>query len=152
MSNLNNRALFHPRFRDHAAEPLGDAGNCVIDLLDMNLEDDGTAYNWQTNAGGYSEPTVLMSGVVAQLQVYRFTLTVDAPAGSVDQTRSVRFVVDRADAEGIDIRKGQMIRVLECENDESLTRYQYTVNSGLNGGWALKRTIETEVDMARVVG
>jgi hypothetical protein len=126
--------------------------NCTIDLLDMNMGEDGDDYNWYTNEGAYTEPTRLMSGVSAQLQIFRFTLVMDAPVGSVDLTRTVRFTVASADAEGIDIRKGMMVRVTDCPGDDTLTRYQYIVNSGINSPWSFRRTIETEVDMARVVG
>lgn len=74
----------------------------------------------------------------------------DAPAGSVDQVRNVRFTLNKTISEGIDIRKGQIVRVTSCPLDSSLERYQYIVNSGLNSGWSFRRTIETEVDMARV--
>jgi hypothetical protein len=152
--NLNSRLALDPRFRLAGSEALGGFINCTIDLYDMNWGQDGKAdeYNWQTNSGATVEPTLLIGGVDAQIQVYRFTLTMDAPVGSVDQVRTVRFTINSEDADGIDIRQGQMVRVTSCEGDSALERYQYTVNSGINSPVSFKRTIECEVDMKRIVG
>lgn len=149
--NLNNRATADPRWIQHVQNPLDGFLNCEIQLLDMNLrEDDGRNFDWKTNTGSSATPDILYAGV-AQLQVYRFTLTMDAPVGSVDQVRNVRFTLPRKVGLDLDIRKGMQIAVTSCENDPSLTRYQYVVNSGLNSGWGFRRTIETEVDMARII-
>lgn len=149
--NLNSRPTADPRWIEHVQNPLDGFINCEIDVLDMHLSsDDGRNYDWRTNQGATGAPTILYSGL-AQLQVYRFTLTMDAPVGSVDQVRNVRFTLPRKTALELNIRKGMQVRVNSCPNDPALTRYQYVVNSGLNSGWGFRRTIETEVDMARVI-
>lgn len=147
---INNRPSVHPRWNRSADHPLGGFINCTISLYDAQLLQDGAGYDWRTNANANSDPTLLFSGE-AQMQVYRFTLVMDAPAGSVDQVRNARFTIDHADIEGVVIRKGQRIFIDACESDSTLEKYQYVVNSGFNSGSAFRRTIETEVDMARVM-
>lgn len=148
--NLNNRPAIDARWIASVQPTLSGFLNCQIELYDMNLDEAGADYNWATNEGFGATRTLLYSGE-AQLQVYRFTLTMDAPAGSVDQVRNVRFTVNKEEISGVDVRKGQMIFVTSCENDPALTRFQYVVNSGLNSGASFRRTIECEVDMARVI-
>ena len=107
---------------------------------------------WTTTGARTRVRTQSLWSGEAQAQVYRFTLTMDAPVGSVDQVRNVRFTADaRGELNSLDIRKGMRVRVVSCEKNPSLERYQYVVNSGLNSGSNFRRTIETEVDMARVV-
>lgn len=150
--NLNRRPAIDPRWVESAQQPLDGFLNCTIELLDMNMGDQSAVeYDWKTNQGGSVEPVVLFSGD-AQVQVYRFTLTMDAPVGSVDQVRNARFTVKQAEIDGLDIRKGMQVRVTSCPGNNTLERYQYVVNSGLNSGTPFRRTIETEIDMARVIG
>lgn len=149
MSNLAGRRILGPEWSNAAQGPLDGMQNCTIELLDMRTEIQGE-YSWVTNTGGTAAPVVVYSGE-AQMQVYRFTLTMDAPVGSVDQVRNARFTVSRDLIGDIDIRKGMQIRVTACDDNPTLTTYQYVVNSGFTSGSALRRTIETEVDMARVV-
>lgn len=148
--NLNKRPAIDPRWIDAAQPTLDGFINCTIELLDMNHVEDGQDYDWRTNQGANVEPEVLFTGE-AQIQVYRFTLTMDAPVGSVDQTRNARFTVNHPDIAGVDVRKGQRVVVTSCPNDPALERFQYVVNSGFNSGSSFRRTIETEVDMARVM-
>lgn len=148
--NLNKRPVIDPRWKTSVQSPLDGFLNCEIELLDMHLDEDGVGYNPVTNTGGDSAPEVLFSGS-AQMQVYRFTLTMDAPVGSVDQVRNARFTVRLDEIGDVDIRKGQRVRITSCPDDPALERFQYVVNSGFNSGSAFRRTIETEVDMARVV-
>lgn len=124
--------------------------NCTIALIDEKYELDGASYNWYTNEDSGSAPVVLWHGA-AQAQIFRFTLTMDAPVGAVDQVRTVRFTVDAPELEDVDIRKGMQVRVLAAPMNPSLTSYQFVVNSGLNSGTPFRRTIETEVDMSRVL-
>lgn len=124
--------------------------NCTIALIDEKYELDGADYNWYTNEDSGSTPVILWTGP-AQAQIYRFTLTMDAPVGAVDQVRTVRFTVDAPEVQGLDIRKGMQVRVLEAPLNPSLVTYQFVVNSGLNSGIPFRRTIETEVDMGRVL-
>lgn len=148
--NLNKRPIISEQWINSVQPTLDGFLNCEIELLDMKTEEDWNAgYDWKANTGT-AVPDVLWSGA-AQIQVYRFTLTVDAPVGSVDQTRTVRFTMPMADIAGIHIRKGQRIRVTSCDNDPEVMTYQYNVVSGLNSGAGFRRTIECEVDMARVV-
>jgi hypothetical protein len=148
--NLNSRPAIDPRWIESVQSPLDGFVSCEIELLDMNLAEQDTDYDWRTNTSTGSAPEVLFSGS-AQVQVYRFTLTMDAPVGSVDQVRNARFTVNPNDFGDIDVRKGQQVRVTACEVNPSLMTYQFVVNSGLNSGLNFRRTIETEVDMARVV-
>lgn len=129
---------------------MGGFVNCTIALLDEQSEKDGQDYNWYTNEDAGSDVLLLWSGE-AQVQIFRFTLTMDAPVGSVDQVRTVRFTVDRAEFGEIDVRKGMQVRVLDAPMNQSLRSYQYIVNSGLNSGTPIRRTIECEVDMGRVL-
>lgn len=149
MSNLAGRKVIGSAWVEAVQPTLDGFINCTIELLDMNLGEEAD-YNWATNKVTGVEPVILFSGE-AQFQVYRFTLTMDAPVGSVDQVRNGRFTVKRDLLGDIDIRKGMAIRMTSCEDNPSLTTYEYTVNSGLNAGTPLRRTIETEIDMARVV-
>jgi len=149
MSNLSGRKVIGPGWIEAVQPTLDGFINCTIDLIDMQT-DETTDYNWKTNSGGTTSTTILYSGE-AQFQVYRFTLTMDAPVGSVDQVRNGRFTVKRDLIGDIDIRKGMQIRITACDDNPSLMTYQYVVNSGLNAGTPLRRTIETEIDMARVV-
>lgn len=147
---INNRGIFHPNYRLASDQVFDRLVSCTISLYDAQLLSDGVGYDWRTNTNANSDPTLLFTGE-AQLQVYRFTLVMDAPAGSVDQVRNVRFTVNHKDIENVTIRKGQRIFVDLCPDDHTLEKYQYVVNSGLNSGKSFRRTIETEVDMARVM-
>lgn len=149
MSNLSGRKIIGSRWVEAVQPALDGFVNVEIELVDLQRETT-TEYNWKTNKGGTSAPVSLYTGE-AQFQVYRFTLTMDAPVGSVDQVRNGRFTVKRDLIGDIDIRKGMEIRITACEDNPSLMTYQYVVNSGLNAGTPLRRTIETEIDMARVV-
>lgn len=147
---INNRGATHPRWTRSADITLDGFINCTISLYDAQLLADGVGYDWKTNTNANSEPTLLFRGE-AQMQVYRFTLVMDAPAGSVDQVRNARFTINHKDIENVVIRKGQRIFIDLCEDDHTLEKYQYVVNSGFNSGSSFRRTIETEVDMARVM-
>jgi hypothetical protein len=147
---LNARPSVDPRWRSHTDPTLDGWINCTISLYDAQLLENAADYDWKTNTGANAAPTLLFSGE-AQMQVYRFTLVMDAPAGSVDQVRNARFTVDHKDIGDIFIRKGQRVFVDACPNDPTLEKYQYVVNSGFNSPWSFRRTIETEVDMARVM-
>jgi len=150
--NLVTRPIIGEQWREATGQVADGFLNCTIELYDQEQIDDGDNYNWQTNAGAGSASTLLWAGP-AQVQVFRFTLTMDAPVGSVDQLRSVRFTIDANDPviKELDIRRGQSVRVITCPMNHTLTRYQYVVNSGLNSGSSMRRTIETEVDMTRVI-
>ena len=150
--NLVTRPAISEQWRESTGQVMDAFLNCMIELYDQEQAEDGSDYNWKTNEGGTADSVLLWSGA-AQLQVFRFTLTMDAPVGSVDQIRSVRFTVDANDPGivDLDIRRGQSIRVIECPMNTTLLRYQYVVNSGLNSGSNMRRTIETEVDMTRVI-
>jgi hypothetical protein len=149
--NLNKRPIVSDKWIESVQPTLDGFVNCEIEILDVHQDQDGRDYDWRTNTGGSAEPTVLYSGE-AQFQVYRFTLTMDAPVGSVDQVRSGRFTLKQtADVAELNIRKGQMIRVTHAPMNPSLTKFQYNINSGLNSGVPFRRTIEVEIDMARVV-
>lgn len=148
---INNRSAIHPRWVRSADPVLDGFINCTISLYDAQLLQDGAqSYDWRTNTNANADPTLLFTGE-AQLQVYRFTLVMDAPAGSVDQVRNARFTIEHEDIANVVVRKGQRIFVDACENDHTLEKYQYVVNSGFNSGSSFRRTIETEVDMARVM-
>jgi hypothetical protein len=147
---INARGSVDPRWRRAADYTLSGWVNCTISLYDAQLLNDGTGYDWRTNTGANADPTLLFTGE-AQMQVYRFTLVMDAPAGSVDQVRNARFTIAHTDIEGVTVRKGQRIIEDSFPNETTLEKYQYVVNSGLNSGWSFRRTIETEVDMARVM-
>lgn len=149
MSNLSGRKIIGTAWTEAIQPTLDGFVNCSIRLLDMDLGTTGE-YSWTTNTGGTGTPVVLYEGE-AQFQIYRFTLTMDAPVGSVDQVRNGRFTVKRDLIGDIDIRKGAQIRILDCPDNPSLLTYQFTVNSGINAGTPARRTIETEIDMARVV-
>lgn len=148
--NLNKRPVIDPRWIQSVQPTLDGFLNCEIELLDVKLDHRGTGYDWKTNQNASAPPTVLFAGP-AQFQVYRFTLTMDAPVGSVEQVRSGRFTINMEDiGPELAVRKGQMIRMTSCPNDPSLTHYEYVVNSGLNSGLGFRRTIETEINMSRV--
>lgn len=151
MANLLRRQDMSARRAEAVTRIWDDWLNCDIRLIDMNWREDGGDYNWLANTGGLAEPVVLFEGP-AQMQVYRFTLVMDAPVGSVDQVRTARFTVGRELLDpAMDIRKGMQIRVLACDHNPSLETYEYVVSSGLNSGSNFRRTIECEVDMARIV-
>lgn len=148
--NLATRSAIDPRWQAAAGVVLDGFLNCEIELWDQEMTADASNFNWKTNTGSGGSSTLLFAAP-AQLQIFRFTLTMDAPAGSVDQIRSVRFTLDRNLVEGINVRRGQSVRVTSCPSDSTLEHYQYVVNSGINSPSAFRRTIETEVDMTRVI-
>lgn len=149
--NLNNRSMFDPRLVRSTNIPLDGAENCEIELYDFHRDlDTGKDWDWKTNLGdGDATPTLIWAGP-AQMQVFRFTLTMDGPVGSVDQYRTVRFTVNRSKIGDMRIPGGWVVKVTSCPESPSNTSYQYIVNSGLNSGTPLRRTIEAEVDMTRV--
>jgi hypothetical protein len=147
---INARSTLHPRWINSVQNTLDGFISCTISLYDQDLLQTGTDYDWRANTGATVEPTLLFSGP-AQIQVYRFTLTMDAPVGSVDQTRNARFTINHEEMAGVVVRKGQRVFVDSCPHDPTLEKYQYVVNSGFNSGASFRRTIETEVDMARVM-
>jgi len=148
VANLYNRMSRDPR-RDTVLDLTLDSWeNVEIALFNMKTGDP-SGYNWKTNES--SNPPVLLFSGPAQMQMYRFTLTMDSPAGSVSQIRNARFTLDRKLVESINIRKGHEIRIIDSPHDHSLETYQFVVNSGINSGSAFRRTIETEVDMSRIV-
>lgn len=150
VSGLSSERVTTAR-RVEAVQPALDAfESCEIRIVDLPLNQSGD-YDWRTNTTtGQSAPIELYSGP-AQVQVYRFTLTMDAPVGSVDQVRNVRFTVSQKLLGDVDVRKGNRIFITSCPLNPSLTSYQFVVNSGLNSGSPFRRTFETEVDMARIL-
>ena len=149
MSNLAGRKIISAAWTDAIQPTLDGFVNCSIRIMGMSTGDISD-YNWATNSGGTAEPTVLYEGE-AQFQIYRFTLTMDAPAGSVDQVRNGRFTIKRDLIGDVDIRKGAQVRILDAPDNPTLLTYQFVVNSGINSGTPARRTIETEIDMARMV-
>lgn len=141
---VNNRTSVHRRWTSHAASALVGFETALLQILDPNSELDSVAYNVLTNTGT-AAPTELWRGW-GQLAVFRQTLNAEIPAGAITQVRSVRFTVPLNGPE-FPIRKGLMVRVLQCDHDPDATEYQYTVTSGLNSGLSFKRTIEAEADM-----
>lgn len=151
MVNLLNRSSLHPHFERGSDIVWDQLTNATIEVLDMNLDAGAVDYNWLTNEEHAPAPDVLYRGP-AHMQVFRFTLTMDAPVGSVDQVRSARFTINTAlFSPEIDVRKGVQIRVIECAKNPSLETYHYIVNSGLNSSHNFRRTIECDVDMGRVL-
>lgn len=145
---LAARGSVHPRWTRHAATALDGFNNCLVAIYDPNTERDNDSFNIYLNKST-AAPTELWRGM-GQLQVFRQTLNAEMPAGSITQVRSVRITVP-LDGPTVPIRKGLIVRVLECEHDDDATKYQYTVTSGLNSGLAFKRTIEAEADMGVVL-
>lgn len=150
--NLNNRGAWDPRANLNIEQSLASFDNVAIELLDMRRRDDkATDWDWKTDSQGPDvAPTVLFSTDRAQMQVFRFTLTMDGPVGSVDQYRTVRFTFDHRVAPDLRISAGMAVRVTSCPGNPANTSYVYIVNSGLNSGSPFRRTIECEVDMRRV--
>ncbi len=149
--NLNNRRVMDPRLPEAADFTLDGLENCEIELYHFKrAQDDGDDWDWKTNASSGNAEPVLMYAGPAQMQVFRFTLTMDGPVGAVDQYRTVRFTVKRKDFGDMRIQKGWVIKVTSCPDAPANTTYQYIVNSGLNSGSPFRRTIECEVDMGRV--
>ena len=168
MSNLNNRSALHPRWTFAPLRPLQAFEQCIIAIFDPNSRDSGNDYDpYDTGIPGFgfgqggfgqggfgggtastgtSLPIKLWEGS-AQFQVYRQSLTVDDVAGSVNQLRSVRITASR-DGIVMPLRKGLIVRVIECELNPTLTSYEVTVTSGMTSALAWKRTIEGEVDMS----
>lgn len=150
--NLNNRGAYDPRLNTTLERPLASFNNCIIQLLDMKRgEQTAEGWDWRgiTPADQSAEPEVLLTAE-AQMQVFRFTLTMDGPVGSVDQYRTVRFTFSHKEQPDLRIRNGYVIRVISCPGNPTNETYQYIVNSGLNSGTSFRRTVETEVDMSRV--
>lgn len=151
MANLLKRDSLHPYFERGSDVVWDQFTNATIEVIDMNLEDGAPGYNWFTNEESAPSTAIIYRGV-AHMQVFRFTLTMDAPVGSVDQVRSARFTINPLLlSPEIDIRKGAQIRVIECATNPSLETYHYIVNSGLNSSHNFRRTIECDVDMGRVL-
>jgi hypothetical protein len=145
MSNLNNRKSVDPRWTRWALKTLDGFATCVVAIYDPNISDDGDTYNPYA-APTTTEPTMLWRGP-GQLQVFRQTLNADDVAGSITQIRSIRFTVP-LDGPQVPVRKGLLVRVIECEHDPQAVEYEYTVTSGINSGLAWKRTIEAESDQS----
>lgn len=145
MSNLNNRKSVDPRWTKWALRTLDGFANCIVAIYDPNIEDDGGTFN------PYAAPTTAPATELwrgpGQLAVFRQTLNADDVAGSITQIRSIRFTVP-LDGPKVPVRKGLIVRVIECEHDPASTEYEYTVTSGINSGLAWKRTIEAESDQA----
>jgi hypothetical protein len=144
MSNLNNRKALHPRWQTWALNTLSAFEACVIAIYDPNSEINGADYDPYDTENSTSAPTLLWEGS-GQMQVFRQSLTVDDVAGSTAQVSSIRFTVAK-DGPEMPVAKGLIVRVVECEQDPSLTLYEFTVARGINSGLAWKRTIEAEVD------
>lgn len=145
---VNNRGSVHPFWTGHAAGALTGFETAYISILDPNSTNDDDNFDIILNSGTV-EPTELWQGY-AQLAVFRQTLNAEIPAGAITQVRSVRFTVP-LNGPTTPIRKGLIVRVLECKHDPDATQYQYTVTSGLNSGLAFKRTIEAEADMGVIL-
>lgn len=146
--NLNSRRSVHPFWTRHAAQPLAGFETAFLAVLDPNTQSDDVAFDVFANRGT-AAPTELWRGF-GQLAVFRQTLNAETPAGSITQVRSVRFTVP-LNGPTVPIRKGLIVRVLECKNDPDAEQYQYTVTSGLNSGLSFKRTIEAEADMSVIL-
>lgn len=155
MVNLAKRSVIHPWRERRVQHVLDQFDNCTFSLYDQDLLDDydrSLNYDWRANTGADgSNRTRLFGPIPGQVQVYRFTLTVDAPVGGVDQYRTVRFTARASDVGDLDIRRGMVVEVDSCPQNPSLETYQFIVASGLNAGAPFRRTIECEVDMARVI-
>lgn len=149
---LNSRGAMDPRLGITLERPLSAFNNCAIEVYDMKMSDEtGADWDWKTDTGGSSAtPVKVFSTEGAQMQVFRFTLTMDGPVGSVDQYRTVRFTFDHRESPELRFQKGWVVRVTSCPGNPANESYQYIINSGLNSGSPFRRTIETEVDMARV--
>lgn len=148
MANLNNRGSLDPRWTSWGLNALAAFANCVIAIYDPNSDVNGDNFDPYNNSPT-SAPTLLWQGS-GQMAVFRQTLNADDVAGSVTQVRSVRFTVD-LNGPNLPVRKGLIVRVIECPHDPDAEKYEYTVTSGINSGLAWKRTIEAESDMSVIV-
>lgn len=146
--NLNSRKSVHPRWTTWGVGPLSAFATCTIGIYDPNNEDNGD--NFDPYGPPVNNASILLWSGEAQMQVFRQTLNADDVAGSVTQLRSVRFTAP-LDGPDMPVRKGLIVRVLQCDHDPAAEQYEYIVVSGLNSGLAWKRTIETEVDQAVLV-
>lgn len=146
---MNNRRSVDPRWTAHTARPLEGFLSVVIQLIDPNRNAPRPgAYNPVLNNA--SDTAILAWEGPGQMQVFRQTLNAEQPAGGITQIRSLRFTVP-INGPQIPVRKGMLIRVIDCPNDDDATRYQYTVTSGINSGLAFMRTIEAESDMSTIL-
>lgn len=148
MANLYNRKAVHPAWATWALPVLDSFANSTIAIFEPNGETNGDNYNPFTKRVT-SKPTLLWQGQ-GQIAVFRQTLYADDVAGSVTQVRSVRFTVP-LDGPDLPVRKGLIVRVIECKHDPDAELYEYTVTSGINGDLSWKRTIEAESDMGVIV-
>ncbi len=150
--NLNNRGAWDPRLKLNVENSLAAFDNVEFELLDMKRRlDNADDWDWKTDTtSGDTTPQVLFRTDRAQMQVFRFTLTMDGPVGSVDQYRTVRFTFDHRVQPDLRISAGMAIRVVSCPGNPTNESYVYIVNSGLNSGSPFRRTIEAEVDMRRI--
>lgn len=146
---LNSRSAVHPRWTRHAAQPLTGFLSCVLQLIDPR-RDTVDHRDWNPVTNGPSNSATLEWEGPGQLQVFRQTLNAEQPAGGITQIRSLRFTVP-INGPQIPVRKGMLIRVIYCPNDDDATRYQYTVTSGINSGLSFMRTIEAESDMSTIL-
>ena len=150
MANLHKTGSLHPRWKHTADLPLDDFEAVEIAILDMQMGDDGKDFNWYTNSGGRSEPTLLYHGP-AQFQLYRLTLTMDDVAGSVGQFRPARFTVEEKRLGDQWIGKGNMIRITSAPGNDWLRSYEFIIASGLSAQLAFRRVFEAEVNLAAQV-
>jgi hypothetical protein len=137
-----------PRYQKHHGISLAGFKNAKVRILDPEYETMDETYSAWTNKTTKA-PAIIWEGY-GQMAVFRQTLNAEIPAGAITQVRSIRFTVPM-DGPLVPVRKGLLIRVIECEGDDDATRYQYTVTSGVNGGLAFDRTIEAESDMSVIL-
>jgi hypothetical protein len=149
MVRLYTKGSVHRDWTTAAIPFLEGFANSIIAIFDPNSENDSTNFDPRLNTT--SAPVTELWRGEGQLAVFRQTLNADAPVGSVTQIRSVRFTVD-LDGPQMPVRKGLIVRVIECEHDPAAQAFEYTVTSGINSGLAWRRTIEAESDMSVIVG
>lgn len=144
---LNSRKTIHPQFTRHPHKTLKGFANVYLAVLDPNTREDDAEFDVILNSTT-AAPTELWRGW-GQMAVFRQTLNAEIPAGAITQIRSARFTVPLEIP--VPVRKGLIVRVLYCANDQDATQYQFTVTSGINSGLSFERTIEAEVDMGVIL-
>lgn len=146
----NARKSVDPRWQKHHTVSLDGFKNCIIRLLEPNIDTLDNSYSAWTNTS--TTPAVTFWQGPAQFQIFRQTLNAELPAGAVTQIRSVRFSVPmNGNGPTLPIRKGLFLRVISCDGDDDATRYQYTVTSGIGAGLGWERIIEAETDLSVIL-
>lgn len=145
---INARSSVDPRWQKWAGTALDGFATAIIAIMDPNTDQASDNYDPRLN-GVSAAPTELWRGP-SQVAVFRQTLNADAVAGSVTQIRSVRFTIPLSE-DLPDVRRGLIVKVLECKTDPQATHFQYTVTSGVNSNLPFRRTIEAEADMGVIL-